>query len=401
MHWEPLGWTFVSMGRAWAVGVGIAGWLAWGSPALGQRAVLETGRGLVLERSVLPVEVPVNVPSAALRFEVAFGTDELLLPGEFVDSLTVTLRTTNRSHSVTLMTVDRFGVVWAPGALPGGLLEPATALTYGPMVAVPVGMTPFDFVVTHAVLLQLPEPFLGRSCQLIVSLFDNGDGEASRGELGGVSVRSGNPATITVESSAAVAGPYAPEDEVRVDPLLQTITLSRAGARRFYRLAGETSSRVLRLQRASTGLVFDYDKEIGTPVLAVVGANAPDGPFLPVPGATIDLAARQAVVPLLNAPGFLRVSGSHPILVTRDVVSGEQRLLGFQVFPISPGLESSADVEGPYAPETGVVADPFLRRLRLPGGGVARFYRVKADVPVRLRETVIQGDDVRMTYELP
>jgi hypothetical protein len=46
-----------------------------------------------------------------------------------------------------------------------------------------------------------------------------------------------------------------------------------------------------------------------------------------------------------------------------------------------------------------VLADPFLRRLRLPNGGTARFYRVSADTALVIRETILSGDEVVLRYE--
>jgi len=359
---------------------------------------LETGQGVALQRIEVPVVIPTNYPTVGLRLDVSFGTDEQVVAGEFLDSLTVTLRTTNRSHSVTVLTADRFGVTLAPES-PLGLLDPLKDFLIGPADPDP-GNTLFAFQSHQRTLVQIPAAFLTEPSVLVLSLFDNEDSEVTRAVIARLRVRPGAAQLLTLESSASPAGPYAVE-AAEFDRLAQSVTLPRAGRQRFYRLRGETPSSVTRLRRVNSDVVVEYEKDLGQPVLRLEGADLPGGPYATVNNAVIDLAARRIVVPLLNAPGFFRMGGSHPARIVNDVVSGEFRRLEFEVTPVPPQLESSAAAMGPFAAETGVRTDPFGRTLVLPGGGVARFYRIASDLPWIIQGTSAVGDDLVLQYEDP
>lgn len=380
----------------------LAPWTLWLAPgaAVGTDGLhLETGQGTALQRVSVPLVIPPDYSAAGLRFDVAFGTDELIVPGEFVDSFTVTLRTTNRLHAVTLLTVDRFGVAWIPGD-PGGLLDPVRDLFVTP--AEPFsGNDGFAFQTQYNVLVQIPPPFLTQPSVLVVTLFDNEDAESSRASISNLEIRPGAMALLALESSASPAGPYQPEGSAVFNPIARTVTVPKAGARRLFRLRGDTSSRISRFQIRNGTLLIDYEKEIGQPVLHLTGANTPDGPFLPVNNAVFDLDARKVFVPLLNAPGFFRMAGSHPARIINDEVSGEQRILEFEVAPVPPQLESSSVADGPYAEEPGVIANGIARQLRLPVGGVNRFYRITSDVPTIFREISVNGDNLVIKYADP
>jgi len=380
----------------------IASWTLCLTPgaALGTDAFhLETGQGTALQRVSVPLVIPPGFSAAGLRFDVAFSTDELIVPGEFVDSFTLTLRTTNRSHTVTLLTVDRFGATWLPGN-PAGLLDPARDLHFAPAPPPPFGSN-FAFQIQYTVLVQIPAPFRTQPSVLVLTLFDNEDAEPSGAILGGLQIRPGDSSRLALESSVSPAGPYQRETSAVFDPIHQTVTVPKAGARRLYRLRGETSSRVTGFQLEDSMVLIDYEKEIGQPVLRVIGANRPSGPFAPVNNAVLDLNARKAFIPLLNAPGFFQITGSHPARIINDEVSGEQRILGFEVAPIPPQLESSSEAAGPFAAEPGVIADGFARRLRLPAGGVTRFYRIASDIPWVIRETSLNGNNIVIKYADP
>jgi hypothetical protein len=373
-------------------------WLATGAAAGTNVLQLETGQGTALQRVSVPLAIPTNFPAAGLRFEVEFGTDEFIVAGEFVDSFTLTLRTTNRSHTVTLLTVDRFGATWLPGD-PGGLLDRERDLFFAPTAA--PGTAPFAFQFRYTVLVQIPAPFLTQPSLLVATLFDNEDTDGSRAILSGLQLRPGDSSRLALESSINPAGPYQREASAVFDPIFQTVTMPKAGARRLYRLRGETSSRVTGFQIEDDTVVIDYEKDLGQPVLRVTGANRPSGPFVPVNNAVLDLNARKAFIPLLNAPAFFQIAGTHPARILNDVVSGEQRILDFEVVPIPPQLESSAEVTGPFAEESGVIADGFARRLRAPVGGVTRFYRIVSDIPWILRETSLNGNNIVIKYADP
>jgi len=377
-------------------------------PALGMASMaaqaaaptlLETGQGAALQRVTLPLTIPTNFASASLRFDFSFGTDEQIVPGEFLDSLTISLRTTNRAHVATVLTVDRFGVTWAPDG-PAGVLNPDEDIQFEPASAHPASIQ-FLARAAYRVVIEIPAPFLQNPSVVVVSLFDNGNPDNSRAILNDLRVRPGTTTLLALESSASPAGPFAREPSAVVNLLQQTLTVRKTGAHRYFRLRGDTNSTITRLGFSGQQMVLNYDADLGQLNLRLEGANNPAGPFRPVNNAAFDLSARKVFIPLLNAPGFFQIVGSHPARIINDEVSGEQRILGFDVAPKVPALESSSQPGGPFAEEMGVTADAFARRLTLPHGGAARFFRIASESPQVIQDISPAGDNLVLRYEDP
>ncbi|HKX61576.1 MAG TPA: hypothetical protein VJS65_07025, partial [Verrucomicrobiae bacterium] len=75
---------------------------------------LQTGGGSPLVRSNLSWSAPGNFTHPALVFAVGFASQEGIVPGEFFDSLTVTLRDSSNSLVAPVVTLDALGTVFAP-----------------------------------------------------------------------------------------------------------------------------------------------------------------------------------------------------------------------------------------------------------------------------------------------
>ena len=358
--------------------------------------VLQTGSGSALNRVTIPIVVPTNYSSASVSFEVSFGTDERPIAGEFLDSFTVSLRNSDRTVVATVLTVDRFGATWRPVS-PGAAEIPQRDLLFEPES----GTTGFAFQENFTVRVELPPALLLQPAVMVLSLFDNQDQEASRAVISNLRVKLGLHSLLALESSAAAAGPYAPEAGVAFNRLRQTVQVPKAGFQRFFRLRGDTPSRLQRARRAGANFLLDYEADLGPVNLRLFGSNQPDGPFLPVKNASFNLSARTVSVPLFNAPGFFQIGGSHPARIVNDEVRGEFRVLEFDVRPVPPKLESSARVQGPYAEEASAISDAFAQRLTLPKHGLTRFYRLASELPLIIRHISSQGDDVLISYEEP
>jgi hypothetical protein len=378
--------------------ISILGGLA-SNTARSAETILETGGGIALQRVSVPVVAPTNYPSASVRFDVSFVTNERLLPGEFLDSFTLSLRNTNRTIVAAVLTVDRFGIIWAP-VTPGGFSIAAEDLAFEPAPS-PPDSSNFLFQASYRVLVNLPPALLRQPAALVLSLFDNDDSEASRAIVSDVRVRLGLTSPLALESSAIASGPYGRESGAAVNRLRQTLTVPRAGGQRFFRLRGETNSSIARLTRIGQDIELRYEAALGQLNLVLEGANEPPGPFAPVLNAQFDLNAHKVFVPLLNAPGFFRIGGSHPARIINDEVIGNQRVLEFEVHPKPPVIESAAQVNGPFAEESGVTVDPFAQLLQLPRGGVARFYRVSGELPLVLQGISVAGEKIIVSYEEP
>lgn len=344
------------------------------------RLEMGTGVGVVLDRQVLGVEGVGAGSGAALRIDIEFATAERVLPGEVIDSFTLTLRNASGSSLIPLVSVDAFGPAWLP-ASPG-----APALVPQAWLQSELKANPREgyFLNTRwTAVFELPPSCLSQPLQLVASLFDNLDSQPSVAFIHDARVVSSLTLPIVLESSASLFGPFATEPSAQVDRANRLVRLSRPSPQRFFRLSGDTPSRIVKMSRQGTDWALDYEADLGTPVLRVEGSND-RSLFTRVSNATIDLTARTARIPLLNSFAFFRMGGSHPVRIVGDEVSGETRILRFEVFPRVPGVVSSSQFNGPFAQEGGVKSDAFAKRLLIPAEGFTRYFRLSSAVGLEL-----------------
>jgi len=367
-------------------------------PALPADTLLQTGGGQVVNRVFIPLSVPPQYPSASVRFEVSFESNEQIVPGEFIDSFTMSLQNSNQTIVASILTVDAFGFLWTPSSPGGGLPIPDEDVLREDAGVNPPS-TNVLFEVSYLVRVELPSSVLIDSPMLSLTLIDNLDADSSQAVVSNLVVKPGLQMVVDVESSAQPGGAYAREGGVAVDLLRDRMALTKAGATRCFRLTGETPSQITGLQFVGNDTVIYYDADLGTLDLELLGSDNPNGSFTPVLNAQFDLNAMTVSVPLLNAPAFFRISGNHPVRITNDEVSGEFRILDFDARPNPPHVESSARGTRPYAREMLVVSDPFAQTLTLHQGAAVRFYRLAGEVPVSVKGVGFSGPDVTITYD--
>jgi hypothetical protein len=362
-------------------------------------SLLPTGTGAVLTRSNLVFEVPTNLPSFSLRFDVGFASDETVGSGEFFDSFSVTLRDSARTFASPLVTLDLFGPLWTPGS-PG---DPTAAppLLYEPASIEAVFSNQFRLRYAFTVVAELPLTLLGHSGLLALSLFDNQDAEGSLGYVRNLAIGPSLTLPLVVESSASASGPFAAEDSARIDRVLQAIRLPGGGAARFYRLRSAAPSRITRMRMVGSRLTFDYQADPIAISLALWTADAKPGPYRVVAAAQVDPTNRTVRVPSALVGPFLQLRGNVAAAIVATRTEGADLVLTFQYAEPVPVLESSAQAQGPFAPEPGVMGDQGAGQLSLPRGGQTRFYRLRSDTPLAIRQLERKGEDLILHYDLP
>jgi hypothetical protein len=361
--------------------------------------VLGTGGGWPLQRAGLVLDLPTNLASISLTFDFAFGTDETVVPGEFYDSFSVTLRSTDRSYVAALLTADLFGPAWSPPN-PAGQAQTNLLLFEPAAVSALLNHRATRFAYTVAV--ELPALLFGQMGALSLSLFDNLDADASLGWVQNLSIGPGLNTPLAIESSALPNGPFAEEPGVSIDRVRRTITLRGGGQARFYRLQSAGASRIVKISREGRDLTLDYEASLPANLLLTLETTTGQrGVFRAVPEARFDLTNRTIRVDRSLVGGSLRVNGNAPASITGTQDDGPDLLLTFVVSPPVPTVESSARVPGPYALEAHVVADAARQHLRLPRGTGARFFRVRSDLSLVIRRLEQVGDDLILHYDLP
>jgi hypothetical protein len=131
--------------------------------------VLQTGgeEVLVSEQELLQTG---GVLLPALAFDFGFITDEIQMPGAFLDSFTVTIQD-GASATAVLVTIDASGALWAPFS-PGSVFFSDSDIER--IASVPPGMQPISGRgVAYSVNVPLPTQFSGPSLTVYFDLFDN------------------------------------------------------------------------------------------------------------------------------------------------------------------------------------------------------------------------------------
>jgi hypothetical protein len=310
-------------------------WLVTGEIVLAQSSNVplgaigfDTGAGQTLQRSNVLFGVPANLPAVSVSFDAGFATDEIVVSGQFYDSFSATLRNTNKTFTAALFTADVFGFTWAPSD-PSGLSLTNTLL-FEPIPFPPLGH-PFPAKFAYRAAVEIPQFMLGQTNLLLISLVDNGDTSASVGFIQNVRLSPSLNSPLALESSSSVGDSFAEESSIRINRVLQTITLPGAGMVRFFRLRGNGPSHITAIRLDGSDVVLDYEA----------------------------------------SPGDL------------------------------PVLESSAQVHGPYAAEFAAQGGAGANQLRLPVNGMTRYFRLRSDTPLVIRQLERSGGDLIFHYDLP
>lgn len=273
---------------------------------------LQTGSGSPLVRSNLSWSAPIRFTHPALVFAVGFATQEGVVPGEFFDSLTVTLRDSSNSLVAPILTVDALGSVLSPENPGGGQLRrsgiESESLTYPP--------THGDFAVRQAwlVMVVLPSQLAGQSGTLRLSLFDNQDSEASVGFVSHLSVVPGPGTAIAVESSTKIDGGYAVEG-ITVRHARRRITMPPPGAHRFFRLEAPMATTMTSLRVDAGDLIFRYAGGVEGVAPRLLSSAQVAGPYALEHGVIADVSNRTLRRSATGAARFFRLNAEIPLTI--------------------------------------------------------------------------------------
>ena len=147
---------------------------------------LSTGSGGPLLTESLPFFVNDLGQPVQIRVDFGFGTDETFGPGTIFDSFTLSLADAANSSVWMLANIDAGGIVVEP-ATPGTLPLDEGALTIS---TIPSPLTNADFanLFSFSMTATIPDELLGTDAFLHFDLFDNQNGDASRGWFSNFSV---------------------------------------------------------------------------------------------------------------------------------------------------------------------------------------------------------------------
>lgn len=112
-------------------------------------------------------------------------------------------------------------------------------------------------------------------------------------------------------------------------------------------------------------------------------------------------------VPLRSANGGLAVvnlSGTSTVRLLLDSPPNDATKQGLvmnyvALVPAIPQLESAAEVNGVYAPETNVLVDAGARKITVPRSGTTRFYRIAWTQQAQITGIGLVGENVVLSYQ--
>lgn len=341
----------------------------------------------------LPFDVPGTNLQPRLDFIFGFSTDEPAAPSTFYDSFSVTLQNSNQTATTFVLTADRSGVDWAP-ASPGGLTIAPGDLRYVAQ-PFPAQAPQLNLSYAYAVSFLLP-PELTGIVTLFFDLFNNLNQFASLAFVSGVHLgRVVPPASLVLQSSASVAGPFADESGVRIDTTNQVLMLPQFGAARFFRMQPGLRAPINQLRIEGDQLVFPYTFQPTRLVLQ--SAQSVVGPYADETNAVLDLAQQTLSLPKPSGAQFYRIRSDPQVVITAEQQVGGLLILHFE--PRSLVLQSSAAVEGPFADEMGVTLELANHLLKIPKLGRARFYRLRADQPRQITNLAFKNGFLVLHYQ--
>lgn len=151
----------------------------------GSFVVLQTGGGGPLVSSQIEL-APGTVPIQSLSFLFGFTSDEQSVPGQFLDSISVSLSDQTSASFLPLVTVDGATVSWAPGG--DGTVPFDQSNIDREEIAYPAGAPSLAMRSAWRVQLNIPSAFQGMPLYLYFDLFDNGNDSGSAAWLDEISV---------------------------------------------------------------------------------------------------------------------------------------------------------------------------------------------------------------------
>ena len=364
----------------------------------GPLTVFRTGTNESLLTFSLPFDVPPTNVVPRLEFDFGFATDEPDAAGTFFDSFSATLQDNEQSATALLLTADRTGVQWAP-ANPGGVTLSSNDIDRA--VAPFANVNPrLAMLFSFSVGYLLPPEFSGRAITLFFDFFDNLNQFASLAYVRDVRIETSAiapPAIPNLQSSASVAGPFADESGVSIDISNRLMTLPQFGRARFFRLRSDLPALINRLRIEGEQLIFEYAFQ--PKILILQSAPLVEGPYLDETNAVLDVSAQTISVIESGGTRFFRIRSDPQAVISRLEAVGDRLVLHFEFQPGFVALQSSAAAGGPYAEESGVVAESADRVLKISKSGQARFYRIRFDQTTHIVNLTLGNGALVFHYE--
>jgi len=135
-------------------------------------------------------------------------------------------------------------------------------------------------------------------------------------------------------------------------------------------------------------------------LMVVESSASASGPYAAEGQVRVRHARRCISLPRPGAHRFYRLHGSSESRITLMRADGNDWLFNYTGAEGSvPELLSSAQAVGPYAVESGVIANTDTHALRVRREGAARFFRLRCEIPLTIRHSGMEAGQTVIAYE--
>lgn len=134
---------------------------------------LRTGGSQTLVTAAQTFTVDSLQPVSPLQFAFGFATEERPGVAQFLDSATITFQDSDQTVTLICLTADGNGITWAPTSPGATFLDPNDVKTSPISFNDPT--QPWVFQTAYWVTVPIPAGLAGRSGNLYLDLYDNGN----------------------------------------------------------------------------------------------------------------------------------------------------------------------------------------------------------------------------------
>jgi hypothetical protein len=352
-------------------------------------------RPVIMEASALEALTTIEVrldlaPSGqVLSFDFGFGSNEGLGGDGFLDALSVTLQSADRSATALLLTLDVGGLTLAP-TNPGGLSLSREAFQLTEITE-PSLLAGFGYRVGYHVSVALPS--MGVANSLFFDFFSNQNAIGSQAFFRDVQLA---PPPFAVESASVLNGVFTSEPEAYLDFTAWTAEIPKIRRAQFFRVQGDLPVKLALRRVAAGGLEFDF--EFRPKRLELWSAATESGPFAKVEG-SFDLAAQAVKTTPAEGPRVYRIESDVPVIVESVSAEGAGILIRYRFEAGALTLQSSQIVGGPYVDSADAVFDLGARTIRAPRMASRQVFRLNGVASHRLKRVEDRGEAWRLWIE--
>jgi hypothetical protein len=205
-----------------------------------------------------------------------------------------------------------------------------------------------------------------------------------------------NPGGVTISSNDVqhVEQPFAKEDEKLAVTFAYSVVFTLPQAL----LGGAVKVLFDLFANLNAAASLAYVRQVRlSGAIRLQAADLAGGTYADEATAVLDETKRSFTLAKPQARRFFRVVADRTLRIVK-ITPGDADLV-VEYAPVQLRLQSASEVKGPYADEPSATLDELNRTLAVEKRGASRFYRVAADVALRIKAVRRNGNKLVLEYE--